>query len=221
MTYQGHPDQHFGHITYSQHGEDLMICNIFQLLGIDKPSYLDLGAHHPMRISNTHLLYLRGSRGVNVETNPNLMAQFFIDRPEDKNVCIGVSPDGGDLPFYMWDSESGRNTFSFDEVRNVEASHAMKITKTVTLATVTLDWIVDNHCDGIWPDFLSCDLEGVDYQVLAATDFLNGPKVVCVESRIGNDDIYGLMASHGYRIHVRMGENLIFVKGDLDLIGLV
>src|SRR5690606_9910227 len=75
--YSGHPDQHYGHITYSQHGEDLLILNLFDQLQIKNPSYLDLGAHHPTDISNTKLLYDRGSRGVNIEANRHLIEAFY------------------------------------------------------------------------------------------------------------------------------------------------
>ena len=52
-----HPDQLFGDKTYAQHGDDLVIRAIFHSLGIATPSYLDVGAHHPERISNTKLFY--------------------------------------------------------------------------------------------------------------------------------------------------------------------
>ncbi len=103
MTYEGHPDQAFGHISYSQHGEDLFLLNIFRLIGIETPSYLDLGAHHPWHISNTALMYHRGSRGVNVEANPILFEAFLTERPLDKNVNMGVVSSGVESQkFYIW-----------------------------------------------------------------------------------------------------------------------
>ena len=56
------PDQRFGPQTYAQGGEDLVLLNIFARLGIARPTWLDIGAHHPWRISNTALLYARGWR---------------------------------------------------------------------------------------------------------------------------------------------------------------
>src|SRR5437763_16778861 len=68
----GHPDQGFGGRTYAQFGEDLIFLNIFALLGINTPSYIDVGAHHPVNISNTALLYERGCRGIKIDANPDL-----------------------------------------------------------------------------------------------------------------------------------------------------
>jgi hypothetical protein len=58
-----HPHQWYGGRTYAQHGDDLAIINLFNCLRIRQPSYLDIGAHHPFHLSNTALLYQRGSAG--------------------------------------------------------------------------------------------------------------------------------------------------------------
>ena len=54
--------------TYSQFGEDLYIESFFKSQKIGK--YVDLGAFHPMRLSNTYLLYKKGWSGTNVDLNP-------------------------------------------------------------------------------------------------------------------------------------------------------
>ena len=41
--------------SYSQCGEDLLVDYIFKLRGIERPSYLDIGAHDPYYLSNTAL----------------------------------------------------------------------------------------------------------------------------------------------------------------------
>lgn len=211
LSYQGHADQHFGHITYSQNGEDLFICNIFQQLGIEKPSYLDLGAHHPTRISNTQLLYLRGSRGVNVEANPGLIAEFEKLRPQDKTICAALSVEGGEKPFYMWDGESGRNTFCYDEVRRYQAESNRMVMATLKMPTITLDQLIE-MIGGKYPDFLNCDLEGLDFAILDSADFSKSkPKVICVEKRDSARQMSWKMLDKGYRDVMRMGENIIFV----------
>ena len=54
--YRGSPDQHYGHISYSQHGEDMVFMALFRRLGIWSPSFLDIGANDPLELSNTALL---------------------------------------------------------------------------------------------------------------------------------------------------------------------
>src|ERR1700744_4804297 len=55
--------------SYAQNGEDIVVARMLDLLGIPKPRYLDIGAHHPSINNNTYLLYKAGGRGVLVEPN--------------------------------------------------------------------------------------------------------------------------------------------------------
>lgn len=214
-NYSGHRDQKYGHVTYAQHGDDLMLVNIFSLLHIDKPSYLDVGAHHPVNISNTKLLYDRGSRGVNVEANPNLIKEFELQRPEDINLNVGVATESGIKTFYMYDDKSGRNTFSEEETRSLEG--VMTVRTAIQLPVVTLNHIVDTHCGGRFPDLLSIDIEGLDFDVLTQTDFrASYPKVIIVEVRRHDTGRFTLMMyAQKFLFYCRMGENLIFVHSSV------
>src|SRR3954468_21715772 len=87
--------------SFSQCGEDLIVDHIFQQLKIEKPSYLDIGAYHPKRLSNTYLFYLKGSRGINVEPDPSLFEAFLNERQEDINLNIGIGPKSGTADFYI------------------------------------------------------------------------------------------------------------------------
>lgn len=215
-----HPDQWFGDITYSQHGEDIMLANIFKLLGVDKPSFLDLGAHHPVNISNTYLLYLRGSRGVNVEANPNLIANFHRKRPEDTTVNIGVGPKRGHQTFLMVDAESGRNTFSKMTMDAFTKEHAdFNVTEKKDIEVLTLEDIVEVHCNNKWPHLVSMDVEGYDVDILRSTTFpLEGnPLVLCVELPKAKTPttVSLMMVVKGFDPLCRMGENVIFIRSNL------
>jgi FkbM family methyltransferase len=208
----GHRDQWFGGRTYAQHGDDLAVLNIFKRLGIDKPSYLDVGAYHPFNLSNTALLYERGSRGVNVEPNHALFAEFLKARPEDTNIWAGVAPISGDLPFYHVAADPGRFTF------DVATATTLGVVRTEPVIVYTLNEIVDSlACNGIWPDLLSLDIEGLDIDVLRVTDFGEyPPRVVIVEADCGGGDtsheLAALMAVKGFIPHSWCGNNLIFVR---------
>lgn len=207
----GHRDQWFGDRTYAQHGDDLAVLNIFKRLGIDKPSYLDVGAYHPFDLSNTALLYERGSRGINVEPNEALFAEFVKARPDDINLWNGVAPVTGFLTFHHVNADPGRNTF------DVATATALGIVRSENVAVVTLNNIVLNFCKGIWPDLLSLDVEGMDVDVLLSAEFgASGPKVVIVEADCGSGDtsaeIAALMAVKGYVLHSWAGHNMIFVR---------
>jgi hypothetical protein len=59
---------------YSQEGEDLIASRLFpnQSTGF----YVDIGAHHPTRFSNTYLLYTKGWRGINIDPLPGSKELF-------------------------------------------------------------------------------------------------------------------------------------------------
>jgi FkbM family methyltransferase len=216
--YHGNRDQGFGGSTYAQFGEDLIVLNLFHLLGITQPSYLDVGAHHPIHCSNTALLYTRGSRGINVEANPNLITAFHWHRPRDTTINVGVGPESGTLSFYFIDDWSGRNTFQREVAEEfVRANPTSRIRDVRPISVVTLNDVVDSYAGGQFPDFLSLDVEGLDFDILSSTRFdPNGPIVICVEAVTGADSddsarIADLLTSRGYAFFVRTVANLIFV----------
>lgn len=220
QDFLGHADQAFGHITYAQHGEDLIIANLFDLAGISRPSYIDIGAHHPLNISNTALLHKRGSRGINVEANPNLFAAFKELRPDDTNLNCGVGPEAGSMDFYFIDDWSGRNTFAKEQAEAFVASYPdFAVTKVVPITVRTLDEIIATEAGGRWPDFLSIDVEGWDFAILEPSKIAvaNGPKVICVQvvtagSAAGNEAIHRLLIERGYQPYVRTIGNAIFIE---------
>jgi FkbM family methyltransferase len=219
-NYAGHPDQPFGGVSYAQFGEDLLLLNLFSALAIQRPSYLDIGAHHPVHCSNTALLYARGSRGVCVEANPNLVPAFAEMRPEDLTLNIGCSAKAGTLDFYMIDQASGRNTFDRATADAFIAAHPQFTIREVRqISVVPLDDIVATHCGGRWPDFLSLDVEGLDFAVLEASRITSiaGPKVICVEAVAGNDTdstsaIERLLSGRGFVPAARTVANIIFCR---------
>lgn len=209
--YQGHSSQNWGPTTYAQHGDDLMILNLFSLLNITHPSYLDLGAHHPFDISNTALLYERGCRGVNIEANALLLEAFNVHRPEDINICVGVGPRQGTFPFFMYHQEHGMNTFSETEIQTT----GYRVNEVRPMPVLTVNQIVHDFCPGgTFPHFLNCDLEGLDFDVLKSADFTeSSPYIICVEVRKHATSLFEeMMNSKCYDLVCRMSENLIFIK---------
>lgn len=212
--YQGHPDQWFGHITYAQHGDDLMILNLFRLMGIEKPSYIDVGAHHPVHISNTKLLYDRGSRGINIEVNPHMIGKFYKERPEDINLNIGIGLQSGTSTFYMYDHHSGLNTMSASQAERTHNN--LRVTHKISVPVKTMLETLTEYTGGIWPKLLSLDIEGMDYEILSSLDLISGPYVICVEAcRFHYDKMVKMMLKKGYDLIVRLGENLFFTRSDM------
>lgn len=214
-----HPDQMFGGRTFSQHGDDLIVACLFYSLGIEKPSYLDIGAHHPTIISNTALLYKRGCRGINVEPNPNLFTSFTTMRPDDINLNIGVADKSGKLFFYMIDDYSGRNTFDYETAcRFCKDNPQFNIRETREIDVLTINDIVARYADG-YPDFLSIDVEGLDESIIDSADFTKSkPKIICVEVINAMEDSSSMnrirkkLEDRGYTSVIRAASNLILVE---------
>ncbi len=80
-------------VSYAPHGEDVVL---WRALG-DRPSafYLDVGAFDPTFDSVTRALYERGWRGINIEPQPERLAAFERDRPDDANLALSVGDEDG------------------------------------------------------------------------------------------------------------------------------
>ena len=222
-SYLGSPNQRYGHLSYSQHGEDMVFIAMFENMGILSPTFLDIGANHPVECSNTMLLRSRcGSKGVNIDANPDVIKIFDHDRPDDVNVNIGVAGKAGELTFYRFDQTSGLNSFSKAAMENIIAGHPnLRIMDELKIPVLTLDSIIDTYCGGVCPDLLSIDAEGFDYEILEAATFNTKPRILCVEtlSGAGNnaDILVKLVESKGFKKYITMFANTIFVRVDENI----
>ncbi len=68
----------FRKISYSQCGEDIIVDYIFKAIGINKPSYIDIGAHDPHYLNNTYIFSKKGCKGINIEPDPYLYMILLI-----------------------------------------------------------------------------------------------------------------------------------------------
>lgn len=208
--------------SYSQCGEDILVNYVFQLRGIKKPTYLDIGANHPFFLSNTALFYRLGSKGINIEANPNLIPDFKRFRKRDLNLNVGIGAEAGEMDFFIM-NDSTLSTFSKQECDQLIATGNYKLKEVVKVQLVTVRHILEKYCSGRFPDFLSIDVEGLDFEILQSIDFsLTSPKVICVEaaeySPIGagqrRTELIELLISKGYYEYANTNLNAIMVKRD-------
>ena len=206
--------------SFSQSGEDLIVAYIFRVLGIDKPTYMDIGAHHPFRLSNTALFYKRGCSGINIEPDPELFSAFQSKRSRDINLNIGIGKSSGELTFYKMDVPA-LNTFSQEEALRMQAKHGHKIVAEVKVDIMTPSQVVDKYHGGSFPHFLSIDVEGFEQEILSAIDLnKTAPLVVCLETisyetngtGVKNTQLIDEMMKRGYMVYADTYINTIFVK---------
>lgn len=171
----------YGKPSYSQEGEDMILARIFeeQTNGF----YIDVGAHHPQRLSNTYYFYLQGWRGINIEPSPESMNIFNQIRPRDINLEVAIS-DVSELLTYYTFNESAINGFCKPIVDELSKTERFEIIAETSLQTYTLSQVLDDYLPNNQViDFLNIDVEGLDYQVLKSNDWKKyRPKIVLVES---------------------------------------
>lgn len=207
-------------ISYAQCGEDLIIDFIFRCLKISKPTYLDIGAHHPTLLSNTYLFYSQGGRGVLVEADPLLHKTIARVRKKDKCLNLGVGIDARDsAKFYVMTART-LNTFSKEEAERYASYGAQKIEQILDIPLVPVNQILRENF-GTPPNLLSIDVEGLDFEILKTYDFDHyAPEIICVETITYTEDaseqklpeIKELVSSKGYFLYADTYINSIFVR---------
>lgn len=157
-------------LSYSQDGEDMILKAFFKEKGKYKGFYVDVGAHHPFRFSNTAYFYRKGWQGINIEATPTLMGAFKKFRKRDININAAIGLSKNPLKFFVF-NEPALN--SFDEKLSEQRNKGeYKIIKTIPVQPVTLSEVLDKHLKtGQKIDFLSVDVEGMDLEVLKSNNW--------------------------------------------------
>lgn len=202
-------------LSYSQFGEDRLLEVLFH--GRTSGFYVDIGAHHPRRISNTFLLHKAGWRGVNVDLSPALIAEFERERPGDINIVAALAESERDVTVRLFD-EPAVNTVSDDKAAEYAAQWTVLSSQTVR--TTTLARLLDSHLPaGQAVDLLTVDVEGLDLAVLRGNDWDRyRPQVLLVELDgldLHNVDQHATVAylkSVGYRLHAYMHISAFFTR---------
>jgi FkbM family methyltransferase len=200
--------------SYSQEGEDLVVNKLLQ--GKRDGFYVEVGAHHPYRFSNTYFFYKRGWCGICIDPLPGLKKLFLRARPNDIAREKGVSLEPGKLTFFMF-NDPALNTFDIDIAKERDGKNGYKIINHMDIETISLRTILDGYEIANQIDFFSIDVEGLDLQVLHSNDWGKyRPTLIIVESlsnqlsEIRNDPICQYLISVGYSPIAKTGLSVIY-----------
>lgn len=207
---------------YSQEGEDLILSRIFdKKVGF----YVDIGAHHPFRYSNTYKLFQSGWSGINIDASPETINLFKRHRPKDINLNLGVSNCDGELEFYQFE-DGAYNTFSSDIAKEVLYNKKSKLDRKFLVPVKKIAIILQEHLPFEQTiDVMSIDVEGLDLQVLMSNNWDKfKPKIILVElqwksvTEVLQSKIYEYLSSKGYVLYSKLVNTSIFVLSDTDIL---
>lgn len=202
-------------MSYSQEGEDMILARFFEnrVSGF----YVDIGAHHPIRFSNTYKFYCRGWKGLNVDATPGSMGIFRYLRPRDISVEAAVGVGGQHLMFYEF-NDPALNTLSAEVAKERNVGR-YRVLRKVPLVTQSMEELLSAYVPkGTQIDFLSIDVEGLDYQVLCSNDWVrHKPELILAEclgavtmEQAAAGPVFRLLSGHGYEIVAKTVNTVFF-----------
>lgn len=207
---------------FSQAGEDRILWFLFQSLKIDCPTYIDVGAYRFDFCNNTYLFYVNGSRGVCIEPDPRLYSVLQANRQGD--VCLNAAISYGseeEVELFLF-TDPSLNTLVEEEAKRRDEIGEYKKIDSIRVPALRLESVIEKYFSKL-PDFISIDVEGADYDILANFDFSRYPVPVWVietveyspthiKPKLGN--IQTLMESKGYFAYADTYINTCFVNTD-------
>jgi FkbM family methyltransferase len=210
------PEGKFAQMSYGQESEDLLLWRLFQ--GKKSGFFVDVGAHHPMRFSNTFSLYQAGWRGINIDATPLSMAAFKALRPADINLELGIGEQQNVLTYYRF-NEPALNTFSEKIMEQHSENPLFYVVEQHQIEVFPLAQILEKHLPSEIKsiDLLTIDVEGLDLEVLTSNNWDKfRPKIIVVESFITDLEqlqdcpIYCFLKEKNYQIVSKLHNSSIY-----------
>lgn len=199
----------FADTVYSQDGEEIYLKSRF----VKKcGSYVDIGANHPFRFSNTYWAYLKGWRGINIE--PDIKNYKFLKsiKAEDINLNCGISNEESELNYYVF-KEDALNTFCFREIENKENIIDVRKIPVRRLDSIFKEYNITHI------DYMDIDVEGMELEVLESIDWEQvSIECILVEQRrmtlidVINSDVYKFLDGKKYSPVSKYNRTVIYEK---------
>jgi FkbM family methyltransferase len=203
--------------SYAQDGEDMLLSAFFDDMGgVNNGFFVDIGALHPFRFSNTAHFYELGWKGINIEPTPDAITLFEKYRTRDINLNIGIGEKNDELTFYCF-YEPALNSFSkeLSEERNNTTNFKIKETKKIQI--YPLAQVLDQHLPkNQYIDFMTIDVEGLDLQVLKSNNWDKyKPGFILAEdiitfNQLEKSEVYNFLASKQYELVAKTQRTMLF-----------
>lgn len=147
------------------------------LQNIKKGFYLDIGCYHPIKDSNTALLYKNGWRGINIDISKESIEMFKIFRSKDLNLNIGISNKNGFQKAYFEKPISTLSSLDKNYLPIVGRKNLIvRDIKVYTLKKLREKYKIKSI------DFLKIDCESVDEKIILNSSLKDlDCKFLCIE----------------------------------------
>jgi len=204
-------------VHFSQYGEDVILHKLFGSK-FSEGFYVDVGAHHPFRQSNTAYLWLLGWNGINVDASKTCIEKFNKVRTKDLNIWSAVV-----------DEATAREKSEITLYSNLEVDLGAtcdpklaadrKTVREEIVPCTSLKNIINNHAVKLTKniELLNIDIEGFDQESIQSIgEWKILPKVICIEIYLHNiRDVLAspaclILESFGYQLIERVGLTAIF-----------
>jgi FkbM family methyltransferase len=173
-------------VSFAQNYEDVILWRA--LKNVQNGFYIDVGAWSPDIDSVTRAFYDRGWRGINIEPNPERIAELRIRRERDVNLGVAASDDDGTIVLYVV-ADTGLTTTE-PEIAQQHRDAGWRVS-TVDVTRQNFQSILDNYVEIGQPiHFLKIDVEGHETSVIRSIDFSrHRPWIILVEATAPNSQV--------------------------------
>jgi FkbM family methyltransferase len=199
--------------SYSQEGEDLILDRALRQK--THGYYVDVGAFHPKKFSNTYLFYRRGWTGINIDATPESMAEFRRVRPRDTNIETAISDQEAEVTFNKYS-----NPLYNGIGRPLQDGEipGLRHLGTQPVRSLRLQHVFESYLPVSQPiDFLSVDVEGHEMNVLRSNDWARfRPTYICVEecgaslADAPDSEVVQFLNEREYELFAKTFQTLIF-----------
>ena len=130
--------------SYAYRAEDVLLLTMSKSFWKREGFYVDVGASHPVKNSNSYVFYSQGWSGLNIDCRREAIALFEKFRPRDINVTAAVSDKEEEVSMYGW-GVGELTTIDSARASSIGAPEMVRRIQTQKLSTILDQYLPKNQ----------------------------------------------------------------------------